>query len=104
MNSCSQCGTENPKQAVHCVACGAQLLHEENPASESRKVVTVACCAIHDFDELTERLDPEVLAEIVAAYSGSMQEVLERYGATVMQWGNNILGLFGIPQVHADDA
>ena len=34
-----------------------------------------------------------------------MRQVLERYGATLEQWGNErILGLFGIPQVHADDA
>jgi len=39
------------------------------------------------------------------AYFQAMRQVLERYGATVEQWGNErILGLFGIPQVHADDA
>ena len=105
MNSCSQCGTENPRSATHCLACGAQLTHEERPTLEARKVITVACCAVRDFDQLSERLDPEALAQMMDIYFRSMSQVLERYGATVERWGNDrALGLFGIPQVHADDA
>jgi len=67
--------------------------------------VTAVCCAVRNFDELAERLDPEALAEMMDAYFWAMRLVLERYGATVEQWGNDrILGFFGIPQVHADDA
>src|SRR5215475_10280958 len=108
MNSCSQCGTQNPRWATRCSACGAQLLHEEHqehPAAEARKIVTVVCCSVRNFDELSERLDPEALAQMTDAFFEDMCQALERYGATVEQWGNEkILGLFGIPQVHADDA
>jgi class 3 adenylate cyclase/tetratricopeptide (TPR) repeat protein len=105
MNSCSQCGTQNPRWATRCSACGAQLLHEEHSAAEARKIVTVVCCAVRNFDELSERLDPEALAQVTDVFFQEMSQALERYGATVEQWGNErILGLFGIPQVHADDA
>jgi predicted ATPase/class 3 adenylate cyclase len=105
MNSCSQCGTQNPGWATRCTVCGAQLLHEEHPATETRKIVTAVCCAVHNFDELSERLDPDALVHLMDAYFQAMRQVLERYGATFEQWGNErILGLFGIPQVHADDA
>ena len=105
MTSCGQCGTQNQWWATHCSACGAQLLHEEHPAAEARKVVTVVCCVVRNFDELAERLDPEALAQLMDAYFQAMRQVFERYGATVEHWGNErILGLFGIPQLHADDA
>ena len=105
MIPCSQCGTQNPRWATRCSACGSRLLREEHPAAEARKVVTVACCAIHNLDELSEKLDPEALAQMTDAFFEDMRQALERYGATVEQWGNErILGLFGIPQVHADDA
>ena len=58
MNSCSQCGTQNPGWATRCTVCGAQLLHEEHPAAETRKIVTAVCCAVHNFDERSSGSTP----------------------------------------------
>lgn len=80
-------------------------MHGELPAWDARKVVTVACCAVHGFDDLSERLDPEALAQMMDAHFRIMRQVLELYGATVERWGSGrILGLFGVPHVRADDA
>ena len=54
---------------------------------------------------LGEQLDPETLSEIMGAYFESMKVVVERHEGTVAKFiGDTVMAVFGIPELHEDDA
>ena len=103
--ACTRCGADNPGTASFCMTCGAALPEQWPGTSETRKTITVICCAVDNFGELGARLDPEALQGLLADYRESMRTVVDRYGATMEQWASDtILVVFGVPRVHGDDA
>jgi class 3 adenylate cyclase/tetratricopeptide (TPR) repeat protein len=74
-------------------------------AVETRKTVTVLFCDVTGSTELGEHLDPEALRRVMLRYFEEMRAVLERHGGTVEKFiGDAVVGVFGIPVVHEDDA
>ena len=74
-------------------------------ASWSRKTVTLVFCDVADSTPLGEQLDPEALRGVWSRYHETAREVLERHGGTIEKFvGDAVLGVFGIPVVHEDDA
>ncbi len=72
---------------------------------EVRKTVTVLFIDIVGSTDLGERLDPEVLRDVMQRYYERMAEVAERFGGTVEKFiGDAIFAVFGIPHVGEDDA
>jgi class 3 adenylate cyclase/tetratricopeptide (TPR) repeat protein len=72
---------------------------------EVRKTVTVLFVDIVGSTDLGERLDPEVLREVMQRYFERMAGVAERLGGTVEKFiGDAIVAVFGIPRVGEDDA
>ena len=72
---------------------------------EIRKTVTVLFVDIVGSTDLGERLDPEVLRDVMQRYYERMAAAAERLGGTVEKFiGDAILAVFGIPQVAEDDA
>ena len=70
-----------------------------------RKTVTLVFCDVADSTPLGERLDPEALRGVWSRYHDTAREVLERHGGTIEKFvGDAVLGVFGIPVVHEDDA
>ena len=58
-----------------------------------------------EFTGLGERLDPESLRRLMSRYFDEMRRVVERHGGTVEKFiGDEIMAVFGVPQVHEDDA
>src|ERR671918_115697 len=54
---------------------------------------------------LGEGLDPEVLRRVMTTFFERMRAVLERHGGSVEKYiGDAIVAVFGIPEVHEDDA
>ncbi|MEP6812990.1 MAG: adenylate/guanylate cyclase domain-containing protein [Actinomycetota bacterium] len=71
----------------------------------SRKTVTVLFSDVVDSTPLGERLDPESVRALMSRYFDAMSAVIERHGGTVEKYvGDAIMAVFGIPQVHEDDA
>jgi class 3 adenylate cyclase/tetratricopeptide (TPR) repeat protein len=102
MPVCAQCGTENPAGSKFCRECATPLA---GLSQEHRKVVTVLFCDVTGSTELGERLDPEVLRELLARYFGRMKAIVERYGGTVEKFiGDAVMAVFGVPVAHEDDA
>ncbi len=100
---CGSCGQENPAVSRFCGACGASLVSEA-PAGV-RKVVTVVFCDLVGSTALGERTDPEVLRELMSRYHAELRGILERHGGTVEKFvGDAAMAIFGLPQVHEDDA
>ena len=113
---CRACGSENPKEFHYCGTCGSRLGAAELPAAPletqsdseddaERRQLTVMLCDLVDSTELSERLDPEDLRDIVRRYQQSLSEVVAAFGGHVAQYlGDGVLVYFGFPVAHEDDA
>src|SRR5512132_4248639 len=104
MATCPNCGRESPDDFAFCPACG-QPLTAPAPGREVRKTVTVIFCDVTGSTALGERLDPESLRDVQARYFEAMRAAIERHGGTVEKYaGDAVMAVFGIPQLHEDDA
>jgi len=100
---CPSCGKESPSAFRFCGTCGAPLAPESPP--ETRKTVTVVFCDLVGSTALGERTDPEVLRELMTRYHAELRAILEHHGGTVEKFvGDAAMAIFGLPQVHEDDA
>ena len=100
---CSRCGHENPDGARFCNACAALL--STAPQGQVRKTVTVLFCDLVGSTSLGDRADPEVVRELLGGYHVELRTILDRHGGTVEKFaGDAAMAVFGIPQVHEDDA
>jgi class 3 adenylate cyclase/tetratricopeptide (TPR) repeat protein len=74
-------------------------------AGEARKTVTVVFSDVSGSTSLGEQLDPEALRRVMERYFEEMRVVLERHGGTVEKFiGDAVMAVFGIPELHEDDA
>jgi class 3 adenylate cyclase len=104
MNSCPQCGHENPADARFCSNCGASLATEVEAAREERKVVTVLFADLVGFTSRAEQMDPEDVRAVLEPYHAHLRTDLERFGGTVEKFiGDAVMALFGAPTAHEDD-
>jgi class 3 adenylate cyclase/tetratricopeptide (TPR) repeat protein len=70
-----------------------------------RKTVSVVFADLVESTTLAERLDPEVLAGILRRYFASLQSVVHKHGGRVEKFiGDAVVGVFGVPTLHEDDA
>ncbi len=100
---CPACGQESPTAFRFCGTCGAPLPAESLP--DVRKTVTIVFCDLVGSTSLGERTDPEVLRELMTRYHAELRAILERHGGTVEKFvGDAAMAIFGLPQVHEDDA
>src|SRR2546425_8436597 len=71
----------------------------------SRRTVTVLFADVADSTPVGERLDPETVRQVMSRWFARMSEVLERHGGTVEKFiGDAVMAVFGIPDLHEDDA
>jgi class 3 adenylate cyclase len=102
--TCPNCGEENPDRARFCLAC-ATALDSAPPTREARKTVTILFCDVVGSTSLGERLDPETLRQVMGRYFDAARAVVERHGGTVEKFiGDAVMAVFGIPELHEDDA
>jgi class 3 adenylate cyclase/tetratricopeptide (TPR) repeat protein len=104
MQTCPQCGRENPADARFCSSCGARLAVETEPAREERKVVSVLFADLVGFTSRAEQMDPEDVRAVLEPYHSRLREELEQRGGTVEKFiGDAVMALFGAPTAHEDD-
>jgi class 3 adenylate cyclase len=105
MVSCRACGQRNPSGFRFCGSCGSPLAGDAAVGREVRKTITIVFCDLAGSTALGERLDPESLQRVLGRYYERMREVLERHEGTVAKFiGDAVVGVFGIPRLHEDDA
>jgi class 3 adenylate cyclase/predicted ATPase len=82
----------------------AQPKPDAQDAAERRQV-TVMFCDLVGSTELSSRMDPEDLREIISAYQKCVVETVRRFDGFVARYmGDGVLVYFGYPQAHEDDA
>jgi class 3 adenylate cyclase len=102
--TCQACGHENPETNRFCGECAAPLI-EPAPTSEVRKIVTSIFCDIVGSTAMGHALDPEKLRLVTRRYYDAMRAPIERHGGIVEKFiGDAVRAVFGVPQVHEDDA
>ncbi len=103
MPGCPACGKDLPSgDFPFCPWCAAPLAE---PSSGQRKTVTVLFCDLVDSTVLGSRVDPEVLRGLLVDYWSRARAVVESHGGTVEKFiGDAVVGAFGLPVLHEDDA
>jgi class 3 adenylate cyclase/predicted ATPase len=75
------------------------------PINAERRQLTVMFCDLVGSTELSGRLDPEDLREVIAAYHRAVTEVVAQLDGFVAKYmGDGVLVYFGYPRAHEDDA
>ena len=75
------------------------------PEEAERRQVTVMFADLVGSTALSTGMDPEDLRDVFAAYLSCAEETVSKFGGTVAQcMGDGILGYFGYPHAHEDDA
>src|SRR5271166_3785845 len=70
-----------------------------------RRQLTVMFCDLVGSTELSARLDPEDLREVVGAYHRAVAETVAGFDGFVAKYmGDGVLVYFGYPRAHEDDA
>src|SRR5580765_8005999 len=104
MRQCLTCGAENPDVARFCLLCGASVATDEAAGIE-RRIVTVIFVDLVGFTSRAERLDPEDVRAVLTPYHQRVRREIESFGGVVEKFiGDAVMGLFGAPFAHGDDA
>lgn len=70
-----------------------------------KRVVTILFADISGFTELSERLEPEEVSEIMNTVFDAMTDVIVENGGTIDKYiGDCLMALFGAPRSYGDDA
>src|SRR6476659_4466457 len=101
---CPSCNTENPPVARFCLACGQPLSAGEAPRDE-RRIVTIIFVDLVGFTARAEQLDPEEVRALLTPYHDRVRREIESFGGVVEKFiGDAVMGVFGAPVSHGDDA
>lgn len=103
MPSCSNCGFDNVRMAKFCIECGTRVV-SASLSQQERKKVTILFADVSGFTKLSEKLDPEELADITSEIYRIMGAAVYKYGGTVDKYlGDGVMVLFGAPKSHEND-
>jgi len=115
-SGCPVCGTVNPPEARFCMNCGTNLHAAAGapvamaggpgltPIAE-RRLVSVLFVDLVGFTTASERRDAEDTRELLTRYYDVAREIVARYGGTIEKFiGDAVMGVWGSPTAHEDDA
>ena len=105
MSPCPHCAHANRDGARFCDSCGARLASPPDGPAEERKVVSVLFCDLVGFTASSHAADPEDVSRDLAAYHAIARHEVERFGGVVEKFiGDAVVGVWGAPILHEDDA
>ncbi|MGZ8601213.1 MAG: AAA family ATPase [Actinomycetota bacterium] len=101
--TCAVCGRPLLDDARFCSGCGAAVT--SSLVTDERKVVTVLFADLVDSTGLAQRLDAERAREVLGRfYDAATHELLNLRGRPEKFIGDAVMAVFGLHQVHEDDA
>jgi class 3 adenylate cyclase/tetratricopeptide (TPR) repeat protein len=128
---CPRCGTKIPSGKKFCGECGHQLseskktppidyaqpqsytpkhladkiLNTRSTLEGERKLVTVLFADVVSFTNLSEKLEPEEVHQIMEDCLKILMDEIHKYEGTINQFtGDGVMALFGAPLAHEDHA
>jgi hypothetical protein len=106
LNAITALGGEPPTRDVAQSATSATSAPTPPPPIDAeRRQLTMVFCDLVGSTELSARLDPEDLREIIAAYHRAVADVVGNLDGFVAKYmGDGVLVYFGYPRAHEDDA
>ncbi|MCB9133175.1 MAG: AAA family ATPase [Anaerolineales bacterium] len=79
--------------------------HDQAARAEQRKTATVIFADIVNFVELTAQRDPEDVRELQRAFFTTVTAPILEFGGVIEKYiGDAVMAVFGVPEVHEDDA
>ncbi|MDP9262061.1 MAG: AAA family ATPase, partial [Actinomycetota bacterium] len=73
--------------------------------SDSRRNVTILFCNLVDSTRLATTLDAEAYRRLLSSYFEAARRAIQAHGGTVEKFvGDAVMALFGVPELHEDDA
>ncbi len=101
--TCAVCGEALPDEARFCPNCGTVV--GSSLGTEERKLVTVLFADLVESTALAQRLDPERAREVMGRFFDAVTEELRALRGQPEKFiGDAVMAVFGLPQVHEDDA
>jgi class 3 adenylate cyclase/tetratricopeptide (TPR) repeat protein len=107
---CYRCGSINLPQNKYCGSCGIQLDRTAGPewkagkSVQERKYLTILFSDLSGYTDLSTRLDPEELKEIMNQIFGEIARVIISYEGFIEKFvGDAVMAFFGLPKAHEDD-
>ena len=105
---CPECGKKLPLLSRFCDECGQRLEEatetEKEVTEAEMKFVTVLFSDLSGYTEMSEKLDPEEVKEIIGEIFDKISHILSRYDAFIEKYvGDAVMALFGVPKAHEDD-
>ncbi len=92
-------------RSLDAVAAPAAAAEPAQAPFLARKTVTLLFTDVTGSTALGEALDPETTRDMMSRYFDEMRAVVERHGGTVEKFvGDAVMAVFGIPELHEDDA
>ncbi|MGI6705039.1 MAG: tetratricopeptide repeat protein [Clostridia bacterium] len=109
---CPSCKHPNPPMARYCFSCGTPVQAQSlgsavqnfSSLNETRKNVTVIFADISGFTSLSEKMDPELVRDIVNDCFSYITRPVYELGGTIDKYiGDCVMILFGAQNTHTDD-
>jgi class 3 adenylate cyclase/tetratricopeptide (TPR) repeat protein len=101
---CPTCGQTNPAGSRFCNSCGARL-EDVGSLREERKLVSVLFVDLVGFTARSDLSDPEDVRELLQRYHAEAKQRIEHHGGVLEKFiGDAVVGVFGAPIAHGDDA
>jgi class 3 adenylate cyclase/predicted ATPase len=109
---CPKCGFANEPDEKFCGGCGIQLAaagpvapRKIRQAEAERRQLSVLFGDLVGSTELSRRLDPEDMGQVIQTYQASCAAAIRRWEGYVARFmGDGVLAYFGFPRAHEDDA
>lgn len=100
----SQKGTREVEEAIpHESVTVSEPMRSARDAEHRQ--LTVMFCDLVGSTDLSGKLDPESLREVIRAYQETAAQVIQQYNGYIAQYlGDGLLVYFGWPQAHENDA
>lgn len=121
-NNCPACGASNPPKSKFCGECGKALVNafipdapQQEPNTEAEKThfvsqgerrhMTIVFTDLSGYTPMMEKNDPEDVQALMATIIRSSIQIIKAYNGHIERIiGDEVLGLFGLPVAHEDDA